>query len=281
MKPLITGAEGQLGRALVLQYPNAIAVTRAELDIANIGQVMGFDASDISCIINAAAYTDVDKAETTTGAETAQRVNSIGPANLALLAEKFDVPLVHYSSDYVFDGTKNCAYTEEDGVNPMSVYGQSKLAGDVAALTYHKAYVIRTSWVIGDGPNFVRVMLKLGSKGVSPSVVCDQIGRPTFASNLAQATNDILRLRIPFGLYNYTSSGDKVSWAGLSRKVFELAGYRQKVADTSTALYLEDKPGSAPRPLNSLLDLSKIETAGIITTDWRELLETYVMGEIS
>lgn len=169
----IMGANGQLGLALKAQYPNAKSADLKRLDITNKESVEGFDWSNIKIILNAAAYTNVDGAETTEGRVAAWNVNASAVANLVSVAQKHNLTLVHISTDYVFDGTKT-PHTETEPFSPLGVYGQSKAAGDIAVGLLEKHYILRTSWVIGEGNNFVRTMLALGKKGVEPTVVADQ-----------------------------------------------------------------------------------------------------------
>ncbi len=277
---LITGANGQLGRALQLVYPNAKKTDSTELDITSNEDLKKFDWNDIKVIINAAAYTNVDGAETPEGEKLAWAVNDKAVGHLATIAKENNLALVHISTDYVFDGTKK-VYTEDDPVKPLGVYGKSKAAGDKKAINIPKHYVVRSQWIIGDGKNFVRTMLELGKKGVAPTVVADQIGRPTFAAELARAISFLIEKRSPFGVYNVTSEGEPVSWANFARAIFAEAGFDLKVTDTTTTEYFASKTGVAPRPLNVVLDLTKIEFAGFRPHDWHEDLKKYVKKELS
>ena len=175
----IVGANGQLGKALQAKYPGAQSADIGELDITNPGSVANFDWSKVKIILNAAGYTNVDGAETADGRIAAWLVNATAVSYLVQAALEHDLTLVHISTDYVFDGTQD-NHAEDEPFSPLSVYGQSKTAGDIAVSLAPKHYLLRTSWVIGDGPNFVRTMLGLGAKGVSPTVVADQVGRLTF-----------------------------------------------------------------------------------------------------
>jgi len=188
MKALIVGANGQLGQELRALFPQAQAVDFKELDISDSGAVQNYDWSKFEIILNAAAYTKVDESETPEGMVKAWMVNALGVANLASAARQHRLSLVHVSTDYVFDGLKQGEYSEDNPIKPQSNYGRSKAAGDLAATSAPNHYLIRTSWVIGKGPNFVRTMLKLGSERNEVSVVDDQQGRPTFASDLAASS---------------------------------------------------------------------------------------------
>jgi len=276
---LIIGANGQLGKALQQQYPGARAVDSGSLDITDQEMLGNYDWSGIKVILNAAAYTNVDGAETTEGRVSAWQVNASAAANLAEVASWKDLTLVHISTDYVFDGTIS-PHAEEEAFSPLGVYGQTKAAGDIAVSLTPKNYILRTSWVIGDGKNFVRTMIGLGQKGVSLTVVGDQIGRLTFTSELVKAIDHLLTTRAPFGTYNVSNSGDSVSWADITREIFKLGGFNLTVTDTSTVDYFTSKSDSAPRPLQSTLELKKLQATGFSSTDWHDDLKQYVAKEL-
>ena len=275
----IVGANGQLGTALRNKYPEARSADISELDITSRESVEEFDWSDIQIIINAAAFTNVDGAETEEGRVAAWNVNASAVANLARIAQKNDITLVHISSDYVFDGTKE-PHSENELFSPLSVYGASKAAGDIALSLLEKHYILRTTWVIGEGKNFVRTMLGLAEKGISPTVVADQIGRLTFTSELVRAIDYLLTNQSPYGTYNVTNDGPLASWAEITRKIFNVAGYDNlTVTDTTTAEYFADKEGIAPRPLGSDMSLEKIHSTGFTSQNWQAELEKYINKE--
>ncbi len=277
----IVGANGQLGTALRAQYPGAQFADVSELDITNSSSVEGYDWSGISTILNAAAYTNVDGAETNEGRIAAWKVNASAVANLVRVATAHDITLLHISSDYVFDGTHE-PHTEDEPFSPLSVYGQSKTAGDLVVSLIPKHYVLRATWVIGEGKNFVRTMLGLAEKGISPTVVADQIGRLTFTSELVRIIDHLLTARAPYGTYNATNDGKLASWADITREIFTLAGYDGlTVTDTTTAEYYAGKPGIAPRPLGSNMDLTKLHATGFVSHDWEDDLREYVARETS
>ncbi len=277
-KILIVGANGQLGKELQRQYPQAQALGSTELDITNPDAIKTFDWSAVEIIINAAAYTNVDGAETTEGRKSTWAVNATGVANLAKAATEHNLTLVHVSSEYVFDGlTKE--HTETEALSPLSAYGSSKAAGDIAAAMAEKHYIIRTTWVIGEGKNFVRTMLGLGQKGIAPTVVSDQIGRLTFTTELVRGIDHLLQNKADYGAYNLSNSGEPASWADITRAIFKCAGYDLGVGETTTKEYFAGKEGIAPRPLQSTLDLSKIMTTGFEPKDWRDDLAEYVKKE--
>jgi dTDP-4-dehydrorhamnose reductase len=272
----ITGANGQLGLALQAQYPGAKKADHAELDITDEQAVFAYDWSGIRYILNAAAYTNVDGAET--NKEAAWKVNAEAVKYLAEVATKYDMTLVHISTDYVFDGNKT-SHVETEELTPLSEYGKSKAEGDKAASSTPKYYILRTSWVIGEGNNFVRTMLKLGKKGIEPKVVADQIGRLTFASELVRAIDLLLTKNPGYGVYNVSNGGDPASWADITREIFKDAGFDLQVTDTTTSEYFAGKDNIAPRPINSVLDLSKIKSIGFEPRDWREDLAEYIKKE--
>jgi dTDP-4-dehydrorhamnose 3,5-epimerase len=277
---LIVGANGQLGTALQAQYPSARTANSAELDISNAEAVEAFDWDNVKIILNAAAYTNVDGAETKEGRIGAWKVNADAVANLAAVAAQKDMTIVHITTDYVFDGTQN-PHTETEPFSPLSSYGASKAAGDLVVSMLPKFYLLRTSWVIGEGKNFVRTMLELGQKGVDPTVVADQVGRLTFTSELVRAINHLLTNTSPYGTYNVSNEGPAASWADITRKIFELAGMPRTVTDTTTAEYYAGKEGIAPRPLQSTLDLSRLQATGFTSTDWESELKNYIDKELS
>lgn len=276
----ITGANGQLGRALRQKYPGAKSADIDELDITNKASVEAFDWSGIKVIFNAAAYTNVDGAETAEGQAAAQKVNAEAVGYLAAIAKEHDIILVHISTEYVFDGTKK-PHKEDEAPSPLSAYGKSKAAGDKAVAQAPKHYILRISWLIGEGKNFVRTMLELGRKGVSPSVVSDQIGRLTFTTELVKAADFLLKNNCESGTYNISNDGPVASWADITREIFKLADLESQVTDVTTSEYFKNKPETAPRPLNSELDLSKIKAAGYKPRDWRDDLADYVKKEMS
>lgn len=284
MRALILGAGGQVGRALAAVLPDATALTRRECDIADAADVAdaGLDWSAYDTLVNAAAFTDVDGAETAQGRPEAWRVNAAGPAALAALARRHDLILVHLSSEYVFDGLSPQPYTEDDPIAPLSVYGASKAAGDLAARGVDRHYVIRPTWMIGDGRNFVRTMITLAARGVEPTVVADQVGRPTFAAEIAAAIVELVGAGAPYGTYHLTGGGEQASWAEVARATYALAGRSDlTVHGTTTADYFADRPSAARRPFNSVLDLSKVQRAGVTPRPWRESLAGYVTAALS
>jgi dTDP-4-dehydrorhamnose reductase len=247
------------------------------LDITNSGNCEAvFSKVKPNYCINAAAYTAVDKAETET--EKAQSINVQGAQNLAEVCKKHNTVLLHISTDFVFDGEKNTAYTEEDIPNPTGVYGQTKLDGERAIeAVFDDYFIIRTSWVYSQfGNNFMKTMLRLASERDSVSVVNDQIGTPTNAVDLAETLVKIIQTagRQPstasFGIYNFSNEG-QCSWYDFAKKIFEANKARIDLKPIPTTAF----PTPAKRPKYSVLDKSKIKRVfGISVKDWEESLKT-------
>lgn len=280
-KTLVLGAGGQLGRALRLAFaddPRIDFTERATLDLTDGGFGRARRWSDYDTIINAAAYTAVDAAETEEGRARAWSANVAGVAALARVATAHGITVVHVSSDYVFDGTSTRPYREDDPMAPLGVYGQTKAAGDQLVGTVARHYIIRTSWVIGDGRNFVRAMLSFAAGGVNPSVIDDQFGRLTLTSEIARAIQHLIGTRAPYGTYNVSGSGSVSSWADVARRSFSLAGEDpDRVNAVSTTAYSSNASTVvAPRPASSVLNLSKIESTGFTPADADDMLRNYV-----
>ncbi|MCT1384730.1 bifunctional dTDP-4-dehydrorhamnose 3,5-epimerase family protein/NAD(P)-dependent oxidoreductase [Brachybacterium sp. p3-SID1565] len=284
-RTLVVGAGGQLGRALAERWQGRAdvdAVDRNELDIADAASVAAFDFSPYAVIVNAAAHTAVDAAETPEGRREAWAVNVTGVGRLVEAARRERATLVHVSSDYVFDGEREL-HDEAEPLSPLGVYGQTKAAGDQLVATVPDHYIVRTSWVIGEGTNFVRTMAQLAERGIDPTVVDDQIGRLTFTSDLAAAIDHLLTQRPQPGVYNLSGGGESLSWAHIAAEVFALTGHdRARVHPVSTGAYYaaqgkaEGDGTVAPRPRNSTLDLAKIEAAGFEVRDHRQVLGEYL-----
>jgi dTDP-4-dehydrorhamnose 3,5-epimerase len=279
-KTLVTGANGQLGRALRDVFPEAEFVDRSDFDITQPETWTDRRWKDYGTIINAGAYTAVDQAETPEGRKDAWNVNATGVKNLARIAIENNLTLVHVSSDYVYDGTE-ALHSEEEPFSPLGVYGQSKAAGDIATALVPRHYIARTTWVVGEGKNFIEIMKSLAEKGIQPTVVGDQIGRLTFAHDLAQAIRHLVDTSAPYGTYNITNDGESVSWADIAKSTFALTGHNpEDVTAVTTEAYYADKIQSgaviAPRPLQSTLNLDKIKSTGFTPRDLTQALEDYL-----
>ena len=282
-KTLVLGANGQLGRALRDRLGDAADVEyadRTQLDLTSESLITARRWRDYGVIINAAAYTAVDRAETASGRVDAWRSNVSAVSTLATIAARNDIVLVHVSSDYVFDGTSEAPYTEDSRLCPLGVYGQTKAAGDAIVATVPRHYIVRTSWVIGDGNNFVRTMAALAENGVNPRVVNDQIGRLSFTQDIADGIAHLVSANAAYGTYNLTASGHPRTWADIARMVFEATGNDpERVSGVTTAAYFADSAVPvAPRPPMSVLDLKKISAAGFAPPTLSERLTQYLIA---
>lgn len=275
MTILVLGSSGQLARHLKDVLPGATYRGRDTLDLAEPARVRAaIEAMRPSAIVNAAGYTAVDKAESEPA--LAWRVNAESVAAAALAANALDVPFVHVSTDYVFDGRKASGYVETDATNPLSVYGASKLGGELAARTLcKKSWILRVSWVFSEhGANFVKTMLRLAATRDELRVVADQRGRPTYAGDIARVIAALLRAdseaRLPFGTY-HAVGGPAVSWHEFAGRIIELAFDRGMIAKRVPvrAITTEEYPLPARRPANSVLEPSgELERALGVAVDW-------------
>ncbi|GAA4306093.1 dTDP-4-dehydrorhamnose reductase [Aestuariibaculum suncheonense] len=292
---LVTGGQGQLASCIKdveVEYDNLnIIYTDSEaLNICNVSQVQSFFKSyDIDYCINCAAYTAVDKAEEEK--ELAFKVNAEGPKNLALACKEHNVVLIHISTDFVFDGTNREPYTEEDKTNPISVYGASKLQGEIEIQNIlEEHFIIRTSWLYSEyGYNFMKTMLRLyfdlstssrqaklsTTTDGEISVVSDQIGTPTYAGDLAMVILEIInRGSKAYGLYHYSHEG-AISWYDFAKAIFEFSNILINVNPISTAAY----PRAAKRPPYSVLNKAKIrKTFNVTIPDWHIRLKQILEG---
>ena len=260
-RTLIVGSGGQLGRALTAALPDAVGVGRPDIDLTDPDLATALDWEGVGTIINASAYTAVDAAETPEGRRAAWAANVDGVARLCRIAAEHRITLVHVSSDYVFDGTV-AEHDEDEPFSPLGVYGQTTAAGDALVAQLPQHYIVRTSWVIGAGRNFVGIMADLAAKGVSPTVVADQYGRLTFTQDLAAGIIHLLSTGAPHGTYNLSNTGPVQSWAEIAADVFELCGRpRGDVTPVTTAEYSAGKLVS-PRPVHSALNLAKLTATG-------------------
>ena len=275
-KTVIVGAGGQLGRALASLLPDAVALGRPDFDVTRQDSVDAVDWAGVGTIINASAFTAVDAAETAEGRREAWATNVEGVARLCRVAAEHRLTLVQVSSDYVFDGTAS-EHDEDEGFAPLGVYGQTKAAGDALVGQLARHYVVRTSWVVGDGRNFVATMAGLARRGLSPTVVADQDGRLTFTADLAAGIVHLLG-GAPYGTYNLSNTGPVQSWADIAADVFELCGRsRVDVVPVTTEQYSAGKL-VAPRPAHSALKLDKLLATGFTPAPAADRLWEYVAG---
>ncbi|MDR1394429.1 MAG: bifunctional dTDP-4-dehydrorhamnose 3,5-epimerase family protein/NAD(P)-dependent oxidoreductase [Bifidobacteriaceae bacterium] len=265
---VVIGADGQLGQELMAQCPRATGLTLGDFDFKDPDGLDGFGWEGVDTVVNAAAYTAVDLAETPTGRRDCWAVNVSGLSRLVEICRQHRIRLVHVSSDYVFDGQKP-VHDEDEAFSPLGVYGQTKAAGDTLVSSLPDYLILRTSWLIGSGPNFVRTMVRLAHDGVRPDVVVDQDGRPTFAQDLAAAAIHLLTVQAPSGVYNVSNAGPVVSWYEIARQVFTLCGLDpDDTRPVTTVDYSAGKPGAAPRPPHSALSLAKLRSVGFDMPDW-------------
>lgn len=275
-KIIVTGCNGQLGRAVNKLYANdgryeLVNTDVGELDITNIDEVMSF-VREVKpyAIINCAAHTGVDACETE--ADKAYRINAIGPRNLSIAATETNAKLIHISTDYVFDGKGTRPYTEFDAVGPQGMYGRTKLAGENFVREFADRYfIIRTAWLYGDGKNFVKTMLRLSETNDKVRVVKDQVGSPTSAEELAKAIAFLLPTE-NYGLFHGTCEGD-CSWAEFTEEIFRLAGKKTVVEAITT----EEFGAKAPRPAYSILENYMFKlTSDFMFADWHDAIAKYM-----
>ena len=279
MQILVTGANGQLGnelKNLQRNYPEwAFVFTDVDsLDITDANSLQSYFAeNNFNFVINCAAYTAVDKAESDT--EAAAKVNALAPELLGFYSKLTDAKLIQVSTDYVFDGNANHPYSEEDKVNPQGVYGQTKLDGERNCLNENTdTVVIRTSWLYStSGNNFVKTMLRLGKEREELNVVFDQVGTPTYAADLARVILKIIETNtfVP-GIYHFSNEG-VASWFDFAKAIFEISGVNCKV----NPVLSDEFPTPAKRPHYSVLNKSKIRnTFGVEIPYWKESLKVCI-----
>ena len=281
-KIMITGCNGQLGRALNKLYAKEQEISLINTDVFPGEHIMSLDITDVDAvlsfvrewkpdaIINCAAHTNVDKCET--DIDNAYRINAVGPRNLSIAAAQTGAKLMHISTDYVFPGTENRPLTEFDAVGPTSMYGKTKLAGENFVREFsEKHFVIRTAWLYGDGKNFVKTMLRLAEGHDEVSVVKDQFGTPTSALELAKAVKYLLPTE-NYGLFHGTCEGS-CSWADFASKIFRLAGKNTKVNYITT----EEFASPTKRPAYSILDNYMLRlTTDFTFAPWQDAIEEYM-----
>ena len=274
MKVFVTGADGQLGREVTVMLTQrghtVIPSEKESLDLSRPENIENSFTQFPDAIVHCAAYTAVDKAEEEE--QLCMKVNYHSTARLCDVARKADIPFVFISTDYVFDGTKQGMYTTEDATCPVNIYGRSKQLAEEYVIKYPKSFVLRTSWVFGKGNNFVKTMLKLVQQGKKQiNVVCDQVGSPTYAYDLAKAICAML-FTDKYGLYHVTNE-NFCSWYEFAVQIFAEAGCAEEVLPVTSVQY----PTRARRPLNSKLDKSKLYTNGFTPLPtWQNALSRYI-----
>lgn len=279
MKILITGAKGMLAKAVINQFKdnNELILTDvSELDITDEKSTNEFITKvKPKYIINCAAYTAVDKAEEEV--ELAEKVNSIGPKNLAIAAKKNEATLIHISTDYVFNGELDISksYIENDEIAPVTVYGKTKAEGEKNIIeNCDKYYILRTAWLYGDGNNFVRTMIKLGKEKNEVNVVNDQHGSPTYTVDLASIINQVIEKKLPYGIYHSTNLGF-TTWYDFTKKIYEIANINCKVNPVTSEEFIRP----AKRPKNSKMSKEKLLTNNVIIPEYEDALKRYIIAE--
>ena len=270
MKIFVTGIKGQLGSEVVKLLGNStIGVDVDEIDLSAAESVPAI-YDGIDAVIHCAAYTAVDKAES--DPVLARAINANGTRKIAEFAKRNNAKLIYISTDYVFDGEKDGIYEPDDIVNPQSVYGSTKLGGELAVKgLLNRYFIVRTSWVFGKGNNFVKTMLRLADTQSEISVVSDQVGSPTYAADLAKLLVEMIKTE-KYGTYHATNEGF-CSWYDFACEIFRRAGKTMKVNPISTEQY----PAPAKRPRNSRLSKQKLADSGFkLLPDWQNALERYL-----
>lgn len=279
MKILITGANGMVARATI-DYcrrvgDEVVAATRRELDISDQQTVFGlFESEKPEAVINCAAFTDVDGAES--NADACYKANSVGVENLALASKKIDAAFVTISTDYVFDGLKFDFYTQRDTPNPQGVYAASKLDGETRARNaYARSVIVRSGWIYGaGGTNFLSVMHKLLAEGKTIKAISDSYGTPTYAKDLASRLRELAELDLP-GIYHVTNSGNGTSYKDFAQKVCEIRGFDQNLLESVS---VNDLKRPAPRPVSSKLACLISERFGLAPLqNWEKALSEFLM----
>ena len=284
-KILVTGCNGQLGRAIRKEYA-ASDVEFINTDVVEGEGVVSLDITDVDAvlklvraekpdvIINCAAHTNVDKCEEQW--DLAYKINAIGPRNLSIAATEADAKMIHVSTDYVFEGNGTRPYTEFDAPNPGSAYGKTKLEGENFVKEFAKKhFILRTAWLYGDGKNFVKTMLALAENHDELNVVCDQVGTPTSAVELAKMIH-YLEGTENYGTFHATCEGD-TNWADFAEAIFKRAGKNVKVNHVTSKQYKEMNPASANRPAYSILEDYMIKlTSDFVMADWQDALDVYM-----
>lgn len=269
---LVFGASGQVGSELAHLIPNSEPMSRGE-GLEGLAENLGLS----STVINAAAFTNVDEAESQDSWPQALEGNQFLVSQLASITAKERALFVHYSSDYVFDGRRVEPWSEDDLPNPISRYGFSKLLGDLAAQSNPRHFLIRTSWVFGQGRNFLSTIYERAASGLPSSVIDDQYGRPTWSRDIAAFTKHLIDIKAPFGTYNFSGSGERVSWYDLACLVYQHLGKDPNlVARVSSTEYAAKNPGTAQRPSNGVLNLKKAEQTMFEIPGWRESVKSYL-----
>lgn len=278
MKILVTGYKGQLGYDVVNEATSrgieAIGVDIDEMDITNQEQVNTvIKSGNYDAVVHCAAWTAVDKAEETELFETVKKVNATGTKYIADICEELDIPLMYFSTDYVFDGEGTTPWNEYDERHPLNVYGLTKAQGEEFVEKLKKHFIIRIAWVFGkNGNNFIKTMLRLGKERGAVSVVNDQVGNPTYTYDLAKLVVDMIQTD-KYGKYHATNSGDFISWYDFACEIFKQAGMDVKVTPVDSNQF----PAKAKRPKNSRMNQTELDKNGFNRLPaWQDALGRYL-----
>lgn len=278
MKILVTGAKGQLGHDIMVQAKergiDAVGVDVAEMDITRQNQVEEvISRGDYDAVIHCAAWTQVDKGEEPELFETVEAINATGTGYIAKVCRELDIPLMYFSTDYVFDGQGAEPWKVDDEKNPLNVYGLTKSEGEDYVFQNPKNFVLRISWVFGaNGINFIKKMMQLSETHDTLTVVDDQVGLPTYTWDLARLSLDLIQTD-KYGTYHVANSGDYISWYDFAKEIFAQTGRHVKVIPVGSDQY----PAKAKRPSNSRMDLSRIAAEGFEPLPaWQDALARYL-----
>ena len=278
MKILVTGYKGQLGYDVVNEATSrgiqAIGVDIDEMDITNQEQVNTvIKSGNYDAVVHCAAWTAVDKAEEPELFETVKKVNATGTKYIADVCEELDIPMMYFSTDYVFDGEGTTPWNEYDERHPLNVYGLTKAQGEEFVEKLKKHFIIRIAWVFGkNGNNFIKTMLRLGKERGAVSVVNDQVGNPTYTYDLAKLVVDMIQTD-KYGKYHATNSGDFISWYDFACEIFEQAGMDVKVTPVDSNQF----PAKAKRPKNSRMNQTELDKNGFNRLPaWQDALGRYL-----
>lgn len=279
MKLLVTGYKGQLGYDVVNEAKSrgivAVGVDIDEMDITNAQQVNDvIKAGNYDAVVHCAAWTAVDKAEEPALFDKVMEVNATGTENIVNVCRELDIPVMYFSTDYVFDGQGTTPWNEYDKRNPLNIYGQSKYRGELAVEAYLKHFIIRIAWVFGkNGNNFIKTMLRLGKERGAVNVVNDQVGNPTYTFDLAKLVVDMIQTD-KYGTYHATNSGDFISWYDFACEIFKQAGMSDvKVTPVDSAAF----SAKATRPKNSRMNQTELDKNGFKRLPtWQDALARYL-----
>lgn len=279
MKILVTGYKGQLGFDVVNEAKSrgieAVGVDIDEMDITNTQQVNDvIKAGNYDTVVHCAAWTAVDKAEEPELLDKVRAVNATGTKNIVNVCKELNIPIMYFSTDYVFNGQGTTPWNEYDERHPLNVYGQTKYEGELAVETYPKHFIIRIAWVFGkNGNNFIKTMLRLGKERGAVSVVNDQIGNPTYTFDLAKLVVDMIQTD-KYGTYHATNSGDFISWYDFACEIFKQAGMNDvKVTPVDSTAF----PAKAIRPKNSRMNQTELDKNGFKRLPtWQDALARYL-----